>query len=160
MKKIIDLYYRLLCALVTALVGLLLFPVTLQVISRYTDLIPTWLWTEEAARFCLVWMVMLGATIAVRNRMHFDIDLLPEPKTAHGKALARVVVDGAVALFGVAFLWIGAVYAWDARTEVSEITEMSMALMYIAFPVSAAGWLLFLSEQIVDDLKQLARSRT
>lgn len=159
MKKIIDLYYRLLCALVTALVGLLLFPVTLQVVSRYTDLIPTWLWTEEAARFCLVWMVMLGATIAVRNRMHFDIDLLPEPKTAHGKALARVVVDGAVALFGVAFLWIGAVYAYDARTEVSEITEMSMALMYIAFPISAAGWLLFLSEQIVDDLKELARSR-
>ena len=34
-----------------------------------------------------------------------------------------------------------------------------MALMYVAFPVSAAGWLLFLSEQIVDDLKQLARSR-
>lgn len=160
MKKIIDLYYRLLCALVTALVGLLLFPVTLQVVARYTDLIPTWLWTEEAARFCLVWMIMLGATIAVRNRMHFDIDLLPEPKTAHGKALARVVVDGAVALFGVAFLWIGAVYAWDARTEVSEITEMSMALMYVAFPVSAAGWLLFLSEQIVDDLKQLARSRS
>lgn len=159
MKKIIDLYYRLLCVLVTALVGLLLFPVTLQVVARYTDLIPTWLWTEEAARFCLVWMIMLGATIAVRNRMHFDIDLLPEPKTAHGKALARVVVDGAVALFGVAFLWIGAVYAHDARTEVSEITEMSMALMYVAFPVSAAGWLLFLSEQIVDDLKQLARSR-
>ncbi len=160
MKKVIDLYYRLLCALVTALVGLLLFPVTLQVVARYTDLVPTWLWTEEAARFCLVWMIMLGATIAVRNRMHFDIDLLPEPKTAHGKALARVVVDGAVALFGVAFLWIGAVYAWDARTEVSEITEMSMALMYVAFPVSAAGWLLFLSEQIVDDLKQLARSRS
>lgn len=160
MKKIIDLYYRLLCALVTALVGLLLFPVTLQVVARYTDLVPTWLWTEEAARFCLVWMIMLGATIAVRNRMHFDIDLLPEPRTAHGKALARVVVDGAVALFGVAFLWIGAVYAWDARTEVSEITEMSMALMYVAFPVSAAGWLLFLSEQIVDDLKQLARSRS
>lgn len=160
MKKIVDVYYRLLCALVTVLVGLLLFPVTLQVVARYTDLIPTWLWTEEAARFCLVWMIMLGATIAVRNRMHFDIDLLPEPKTARGKALARVVVDGAVALFGVAFLWIGAVYAYDARTEVSEITEMSMALMYVAFPVSAAGWLLFLSEQIVDDLKQLARSRT
>jgi TRAP-type C4-dicarboxylate transport system permease small subunit len=160
MKTIIDLYYKLLCALVTALVGALLFPVTLQVVSRYTDLIPTWLWTEEAARFCFIWMIMLGATVAVRNRMHFDIDLLPEPKTAHGKALARVVVDGAVAVFGVAFLWIGAQYAADARTEVSEITELPMIYMYVAFPVSAAGWLLFLVEQIIDDLRQLARSRT
>lgn len=160
MKKFIDLYYKLLCALVTLLVGALLFPVTLQVVSRYTDLIPTWMWTEEAARFCLVWMVMLGATIAVRQRLHFDIDLLPEPKTAHGKALARVVVDGAVALFGLAFLWIGGIYAFDARTEVSEITELPMIYMYIAFPVSAAGWLLFLAEQILDDLRRLGRSRS
>ena len=136
----------------------MLVPVTLQVVSRYTDLIPTWLWTEEAARFLLVWMVMLGATIAVRLRGHFDIDLLPEPKTRRGKIFARLAVDVVVAAFGVAFLWISAIYAYDARTEVSEITEMSMALMYVAFPVSAAGWLLFLGEQIVDDLREFARS--
>lgn len=159
MRKFIALYFKLLCVVITAVVGALLFPVTLQVVSRYTDLIPTWLWTEEAARFLLVWMVMLGATIAVRMRGHFDIDLLPEPKSPRGKLFARLLVDVVVALFGVAFLWISAIYAYDARTEVSEITEMSMALMYVAFPVSAAGWLLFLSEQIVDDLKQLARSR-
>jgi TRAP-type C4-dicarboxylate transport system permease small subunit len=35
---------------------------------------------------------------------------------------------------------------------------MSMALMYMAFPVSAAGWLLFLGEQIVDDVREFARS--
>ena len=41
----------------------------------------------------------------------------------------------------------------------SEITEMPMSYMYVAFPVSAAGWLLFLGEQIFDDLRELARSR-
>jgi TRAP-type C4-dicarboxylate transport system permease small subunit len=160
MKKFIEFYYRVLCALVTLLVGALLVPVTLQVISRYTNLIPTWMWTEEAARFCLIWTVMLGATVAVRQRLHFDIDLLPEPKTAHGKALARMGVDLCVALFGLAFLWIGAHYALDARTEVSEITELPMIYMYLAFPVSAAGWLLFLGEQLVEDLRMVARSRT
>ena len=34
---------------------------------------------------------------------------------------------------------------------------MSMALMYVAFPVSAAGWLLFLGEQIFDDLGEFVR---
>lgn len=159
MRKAILIYYNVLCALVTFVVGALLVPVTLQVISRYTDLIPTLIWTEEAARFLLVWMIMLGATIAVRMRGHFDIDLLPEPKTLRGKAVARLVVDGIVAAFGIAFLWVGAGYAWDAVNEVSEITEMSMAYMYVAFPISAAGWLLFLGEQIFDDLRELARSR-
>jgi TRAP-type C4-dicarboxylate transport system permease small subunit len=159
MRKAILLYYKALCALVTAVVAALIVPVTLQVVSRYTDLIPTWIWTEEAARFLLVWMIMLGATIAVRLRGHFDIDLLPEPKTVKGKVFARLLVDVIVAIFGLAFLWVGAGYAWDASNEVSEITEMSMAYMYVAFPISAAGWLLFLGEQIFDDLRELGRSR-
>ena len=129
----------------------------MQVISRYTDLIPTWMWTEEAARFCLIWMIMLGTAIAVRMRGHFDIDLLPEPKTVRGKVMARLFVDITVALFGLVFFWISVIYAFDARTEVSEITEMSMALMYVAFPLSAAGWLLFLGEQIYDDLGEFMR---
>jgi TRAP-type transport system small permease protein len=159
MRKVILIYYNVLCALLTAVVGALLLPVTLQVVSRYTDLIPTLIWTEEAARFLLIWMIMLGATIAVRMRGHFDIDLLPEPKTKRGKATARMLVDIIVAAFGAAFLWVGTGYAWDATNEVSEITEMSMAYMYAAFPISSAGWLLFLGEQIYDDLHEFFGSR-
>jgi len=158
MRKLNQLYYDLLCGAITLITGFILVPVTMQVVSRYTDLIPTWMWTEEAARFCLVWMIMLGTAIAVRMRGHFDIDLLPEPKTVRGKMTARLLVDITVAVFGVVFFWISAIYAFDARTEVSEITEMSMALMYVAFPLSAAGWLLFLGEQIYDDLDEFLRS--
>lgn len=156
MRKFNKLYYDLLCGLITFIVGFLLLPVTMQVFSRYTDIIPTYMWTEEAARFCLVWMIMLGAAIAVRMRAHFDIDLLPEAKTVRGKMFARLVVDVTVAAFAAIFLWISAIYAFDAKNEVSEITEMSMALMYVAFPLSAAGWLLFLGEQIYDDLNEFA----
>jgi len=155
MRKFNQLYYKALCGLITAIVGFLLLPVTMQVFSRYTDIIPTYMWTEEAARFCLIWMIMLGAAIAVRMRGHFDIDLLPEPKTARGKIAARLVVDVTIAAFAAVFLWISAIYAFDARREVSEITEMSMALMYVAFPLSAVGWLLFLGEQIFDDVSEL-----
>ena len=157
MRKFNQLYYYLLCAVVTFITGALLVPVTVQVVSRYTTIVPTFMWTEEAARFFLVWLIMLGATIAVRNRAHFNIDLLPEPKTPRGKIMARLLVDIAVALFGAAFFWVSAIYTFDARTEVSEITEMSMAIMYAAFPVSAAGWLLFLGEQIFDDVNAFMR---
>ena len=49
MRAFISLYYKLLCVLITALIGFILIPVTLQIFARYTDLIPTWMWTEEAA---------------------------------------------------------------------------------------------------------------
>jgi TRAP-type transport system small permease protein len=151
--RIVDGYHALLCTLVALLVAALLVPVTLQIVSRYTDLIPTWMWTEEAARFCLVWAIMLGATVAVRGRLHFDIDVLPQPKSARGRAAARIVVDGAIALFGIVFLWVGAQYALAARSELSEITELPMIWMYAAFPLAAAGWLLFAAEQIVQQAR-------
>lgn len=157
MRKFNQLYYRLLCALITLIVGAILVPVTVQVASRYVTVIPTYMWTEEAARFFLVWMIMLGATIAVRNRAHFNIDLLPEPKTERGKIVARLIVNIIITVFGVVFLWVSAIYTLDARTEVSEITEMSMAYMYAAFPISAAGWILFLGEQIFDDINEFMR---
>ncbi|MDR0439830.1 MAG: TRAP transporter small permease [Candidatus Accumulibacter sp.] len=154
MRMFISLYFKLLCVLVTALVGFILVPVTLQVFARYTDFIPTWMWTEEAARFCLIWMIMIGAAIAVKTRGHFDIDILPEPKTMRGKILARLIVDLIVALFAAVFLYVGMTFTWDGRREISEITEMSMILMYIAFPISAFGWLLFLGEQIFDGVRE------
>ena len=46
-------------------------PVTLQMFSRFTALIPAWIWTEEMARFLFIWMVMLGAMIGVREGTAF-----------------------------------------------------------------------------------------
>ena len=48
-------------------VAILIVPVTMQMISRFTGLIPAWIWTEEMARFLFIWMVMLGAMIGVRD---------------------------------------------------------------------------------------------
>ena len=50
---------------------------TLQIVSRYTALVPSYIWTEELARFCLVWSVMLGAMLAVREGTHFTVDVFP-----------------------------------------------------------------------------------
>jgi TRAP-type C4-dicarboxylate transport system permease small subunit len=58
------------------------FPVFLQIVSRYTDLIPSYIWTEEMARFLFIWTVMIGAMIGVRESTHFDVDLLPRTVAA------------------------------------------------------------------------------
>jgi len=80
MRRLIDAYYRLLNVLLGASVGILVVPVTIQMISRFTQLIPAWIWTEELARFLFIWMVMLGAMIAVRDGTHFDVDVWPQLK--------------------------------------------------------------------------------
>jgi len=51
----------------TVLVGFLIIPVTMQIFSRYIDFIPRYVWTEELARFCFIWIIMVGAMIAMRE---------------------------------------------------------------------------------------------
>src|SRR5678810_700982 len=78
MRRFIAGYYRLLNVLLGLSVAVLIVPVTIQMIARFTALIPAWIWTEEMARFLFIWMVMLGAMIGVRDATHFDVDVWPE----------------------------------------------------------------------------------
>ncbi len=80
MRKVLDGYVRFLKVLLTVLMGLLLVPVSLQIFSRYIGLIPRYIWTEEMARFCFIWIVLVGAMIAMREGTHFAVDLLPDRK--------------------------------------------------------------------------------
>jgi TRAP-type transport system small permease protein len=66
MKKLIGFYHQLLTWLMVATIAVLIVPVTLQMVSRYTALIPSYIWTEELSRFLFIWMVMLGSMIGIR----------------------------------------------------------------------------------------------
>ena len=77
MKHFLRLYYRLLKRILVLLVFLLIIPVFLQVFSRFIPGLPRYIWTEEMARFAFVWMIMIGAILAVREDTHFKIDVLP-----------------------------------------------------------------------------------
>ena len=153
MHSLNALIYRVLQFLLTALLALMLIPVTLQIFSRFIDFIPRYIWTEEAARFCLIWLIMLGATIAVRDGTHFDVDVLPPPKTSKGKAVARIIIHVSillVALIFIAFGWRFALFGWEQN---SEMTGINMLSIHAAWPLAGIIWFLFLAEKIGSDIK-------
>ena len=80
---------------VGCLVAALIIPVTMQVLARYTGIIPTFLWTEELATFLFVWMVMLGSIVAVWEGTHFDVHVVPEAKSRAGQIAATRHCSGA-----------------------------------------------------------------
>src|SRR3546814_8370870 len=99
LTRLLDPVDRVLRVAITALIALLIVPVVLQILARYVDFIPRYIWTEEVARFCFIWIIMIGAMIAVRDDTHFDVDLLPTPRTTAGQGWARLVVHIAMAIF-------------------------------------------------------------
>jgi len=153
MRRLNALIYRGLQKILTVLIAVMIVPVTLQIFSRFFEFIPRYIWTEEVARFCLMWLIMLGATIAVYDGTHFDVDVLPAPKTDRGKALARLVVHVAmllVALIFIAFGWRFAMFGYD---QSSEMTGINMLSIHIAWPLAGICCFLFLLEKIRDDAR-------
>ena len=152
MRKFIDGYYRLLNVLLGASVGILIVPVTIQMISRNTGLIPAWIWTEEMARFFFIWMVMLGAMIGVRDASHFECDVWPELKP-RANALLRVVSTVFVLVFALVFVWYGIKFVQFGWNQSSELAEMPMTWIFIAWPLTGITWLLFGTERILADIR-------
>ena len=149
LTRVLDRYVRLLQIAVTALLGLMIVPVTLQIVSRYTGFIPRYIWTEEAARFCFIWIVMLGAMIAVREGTHFEVDVLPTPTSRRGEALLRLVVALCMLVFALVFVWYGWGYARFGATQTSELTGINMVAIHAVYLLAGLSWVAFLVERIL-----------
>ncbi|MGH7267206.1 MAG: TRAP transporter small permease [Candidatus Rokuibacteriota bacterium] len=149
LSTVLGAYFRLLRVLVTGLMGLMIVPVTLQIVSRYTGLIPRYIWTEEAARFCFIWIIMLGAMIAVREGTHFEVDVLPAPKTARGEAALRLTVYLLMLVFAGVFVAYGYRYAAFGYHQTSELTGINLVVIHGAYLVAGVTWTAFLGERIL-----------
>ena len=154
MRRFIDGYYNLLTVLLGISVGLLIVPVTLQMISRFTALIPAWIWTEEMARFLFIWMVMLGAMIGVRDGTHFDVDVWPQLKP-RANALFRIVSSVFVLVFALVFVWYGIKFVQFGWNQSSELADLPMTFIFVAWPLTGFTWLLFGGQRILKDIHLL-----
>ena len=152
MRKFINGYYRLLNVLLGVSVAVLILPVTVQMFSRFTQLIPAWIWTEEMARFLFIWMVMLGAMIGVRDGSHFDVDVWPELKP-RPNALLRIVSMVFVLLFALVFVWYGIKFVQFGWNQTSELADLPMPWIFAAWPLTGLTWLLFGWERLRGNLR-------
>jgi TRAP-type C4-dicarboxylate transport system permease small subunit len=153
-RKFIDGYYRLLNVLLGVSVGTLVLPVTIQMISRFTALIPAWIWTEEMARFLFIWMVMLGAMIGVRDASHFEVDVWPELKP-RANALLRIVSLVFVLAFALVFIWYGIKFVQFGWNQTSELADLPMTWIFVAWPLTGVTWLVFGIPRLLADIRIL-----
>jgi TRAP-type C4-dicarboxylate transport system permease small subunit len=154
-RRLTGWYADLLSWLLVLTVGILVIPVSLQIFSRYTDLIPSYIWTEEMARFLFIWTVMLGAMIGVRDSSHFEVDIFPQ-LPPRGEALARLLGRLGVLAASLVFIWAGIQFTRFAWNRTSELAELPLWLIHIAWPITGATWLAFLGEQMLDDMRIIA----
>lgn len=151
MRVLLNGYYRFLKLMLTLLITVLIVPVAMQILSRYTGLIPRYIWTEEIARFCFVWVIMVGSMIAVRDGSHFDVDVLPHSSNRMIEFAMTQIVNIAILAMAISFLWWGWDFGKLGARQQSEISGLPMLAIYIAWPLAGFTWTLFILERIFDD---------
>ena len=153
MTTFIESYYRFLRVALTLLMAVLLVPVSLQILSRYTGFIPRYIWTEELARFCFIWIVLVGAMIGVKEGTHFTADFLPHPKSKKLEAVIRLVSDTVIFLVALIFVVWGWPLVQFGLMQESEMAELPMVYIYMAWPIAGLSSILFLGQRFMDHIR-------
>jgi TRAP-type C4-dicarboxylate transport system permease small subunit len=131
------------------LFAVLTISVFAQVVARYVFNQPP-AWTEELARFCQVWVILLASSICLRKGSHLAVDYLgpalaPGPRRAVAgiTGILMAVYSVVVVVWGVRLVMIGLV-------QTSPAMQLNMGLVYLVFPM--AGGLMVL-ESILATLR-------
>ncbi len=111
--------------------------VVAQVFARYV-LNASLFWSEELARYLLVWLTFLGASVAYRQGLHPGVDFfyirMPYAWRRRSAILVHLL---SLALFGIMVLK-GAAFAYFVRLQISPALSLPKWLIMAIVPVSGA----------------------
>lgn len=96
-------------------------------------------WSEELARFLLIWIGILGAAFAAGKRMHLSIDLLEPKLSLKNRIRLTTSIDLLVVLFSICILVIGGgrlIYITHKLGQLSPALQIPMYLVYSVLPIS------------------------
>jgi len=151
------------CIGLRILLGLLMaslaIPVGMQVLSRYTGIIPTYLWTEELATFIFVWVVMIGSMVAVWDGTHFDVVITPDANSPLGILVQTSIVYVFILIFAILFAWYGIEYAKVGSIQSSVMMRLNLLWTYVTVPLAGAIWAIFSAYRLYEALTTYRASR-
>lgn len=144
LATLIDTTSRITARLVAlACVGIIYVMLSLlvtQVLMRYFLGKPP-SWTEEAAIILFTWLVLLYATVGLREGFHVAIETIPA-----GWARLRLWSDRSVAALAMLFGWVtltaGLAYVGRTAGQKTAALQLPIEVLYLAVPVCGALFIL------------------
>jgi len=109
-----------------------------QVFTRYVTGDPS-SFTDELARYLMIWIGVLGAAYVSGRNLHVAIDILPTRSTAKTQKRLKVVVTLLVILFVLFAFVVGGirlVYISYILGQQSPALHVPLAFVYVIIPIS------------------------
>jgi len=145
MKKTSTLVSRILGMVLILLMIVLVIDVVWQVLARYLLKSPS-SFTDELARFLLIWVGLLGAAYALGKKKHLAIDLFIKQLSSTKQQKTGRLIDLLIILFALGVMVIGGIrLVWITLTlkQVSAGLGLPLGILYLAVPISGLLMILF-----------------
>lgn len=110
-------------------------------------------WTDEFAKYCMVWLTFIGAPVVMVRASHVTVDMLHQYIPTATLNWVRLFIG----IFCAVILFLLVKYGWKAslnaqRQTIVVMNNISMFWVYVSIPLGCG---IFLYSQIVAILKQL-----
>ena len=133
LSAVLNRGIELLCA---ALIAVLVVDIWIGVFGRYLFELPV-TWTEELARYLMIWAALLAVSCGVARREHVAVTALLHRVPVGIRRWLELAID-ALALAFFAFLgYFGIDMARQGATQYATIFNMTMAIPFASVSVSS-----------------------
>ena len=152
LNKVSDVVNTLVEYVVAILMGLMTIVVFVQVLFRLTaGSLP---WSEELARYMMIYLVYMGASVGVKHGDHIAVEVVAGMLPKKGQDILQILVDLLMLVCFAIIIFYGLRVVNVAMMQRSPAMQVSMGFIYASLVVG--GGLMFL-QGLIDLIKTIAR---
>lgn len=152
MNKLVDYMNWGIKHILNLLMALLVVVVFLQVIFRFALDSPL-AWTEELARYSLIWLTFLGAAYAMSSKAHIGMEFFVNLFNLSIRKALYIIATFASLLFFLLMVIEGYDLAMQGMSQLSPVLRIPMGMIYMVIPVSGAILIINMASQFSKDFK-------
>jgi TRAP-type C4-dicarboxylate transport system permease small subunit len=129
---------RLLAGTICALMGAMVINVLWQVFTRFVLRNPS-SFTEELARYMMIWVGLLGSAYATGRKSHLALDLVTSKLEGGRKRASEILIQSCVLLFALTVMIGGGgrlVWIQLSLGQHSAALQVKLGYVYLAVPLA------------------------
>lgn len=136
MKRLFKRFNNLEEVVLVVLVPIMVVTIFVATMIRYLSTFSL-VWAEELARYCMVWIGFLGASLGIQKNAHIGVEALVSKLPKRYKPYLSIFRTSTIILFNVLILIFSLQIIWSQiQTEqVSPALRLPIGIAYGAIPV-------------------------
>ncbi|MBQ1421368.1 MAG: TRAP transporter small permease [Firmicutes bacterium] len=147
-SNVITNILRVVCGLVLAALVII---ITIEVVSRWMSIAMPW--TDELARYLLIWMTFLGCSLALASGTHLSVDFIVKMFPKNGQKALNIITRVLIIVFFGIIMIYGTKLSIAAINTKSTALHWSMGIVYSILPLSGLLSVFYAVMDIIHILK-------